>query len=261
MKSTSSDFFLDEKWIKKLDRETQILASRIGVDRKTIDRVFDKPTLDTLGKLISDRIINSLDFPISMGKEAIIFRGTTPDKKLVAVKIYRTSTLTFKHISKYIVGDPRFKYSNKNRREIVYEWTKKEFRNLEILKKAKVRAPRPIKSDNNVLVIEYIGDTKQSAPLLKDVKLKEPKKIFNTLIVFIARMYKSGLVHADLSAYNILIYRQKPYVIDLGQGVILEHPSSEEFLKRDIHNIVQYFGRFGIKAEEKEILENIKKRD
>ncbi len=257
----SSDFFLNEKWIKKLDRQTRELIDRVGTDRKTLDEVFDKPTLLRLGKLISDSIIDHLDFPISTGKEAIIFRAVTPNKEFVAIKIYRTSNLTFKHILKYIEGDPRFDCTNKNRREIIYEWAKKEFKNLERLKKAKVRAPTPIKKVNNILVMEYIGDSEQPAPLLKDVKLNDPKKSFDTLLNFISLMYnKAGMVHADLSAYNVLIYQDEPFIIDVGQGVLLEHPLSLEFLRRDIHNIIQYFSKFDIRSDEKEIFEDITKK-
>jgi len=259
----SSDFFLDDKWTKKLDQEAQRIFDRDGLDRKTVDKVFDKSTLLTLGKLISDGVIDTLDFPISTGKEAVIFRGITPNKKLVAVKIYCTSSITFKHISKYIVGDPRFKYSNKNRREVIFEWAKKEFKNLERLKEAQVRAPHPIKRINNVLVMQYIGSFKQPAPLLKDVPLQKPEKIYDILIDYIFKMYhKASLVHADLSEYNVLMYRQKPYIIDLGQGVVLEHPLSQEFLRRDIHNIIHFFRRFGITDDENTIFTTIvKKRD
>ncbi|UCF13126.1 MAG: serine protein kinase RIO [Thermoplasmatales archaeon] len=257
----SSEFFLDEKWIKKLDRQIRVISDRIGLDRKTMDEVFDKSTLLSLGKLISDKVIEYLDFPISTGKEANIFRGVTSDKKFVAIKIYRTSNLTFKHISKYIEGDPRFICANKSRRAIIYEWAKKEFKNLKRLKNAKVRVPAPIKKINNILIMEYIGDSEKSAPLLKDVELKDPKKLFDELLTFISRMYKRAeMVHADLSAYNILMFKDKPYVIDVGQGVLLEHPLSFEFLKRDIHNVVQYFSKFGIKEDEKEIFESIIKK-
>jgi len=64
-----SDRFLDKKVTKRLDREIQALIDRIGVDRKTLDEVFDKSTLLGLEKLISKRIIDALDFPISTGKE------------------------------------------------------------------------------------------------------------------------------------------------------------------------------------------------
>lgn len=254
----SSDRFLDEKWTKKLDRELQVLIDRVGVDRKTLDEVFDKSTLHSLEKLISNRVLNILDFPISTGKEGNVFRGVTPDKKFVAVKIYRTSTSTFKHISKYIVGDPRFKTINKNRRDIIYAWAKKEFKNLERLNKVGVRAPKPITSINNVLVMEYVGDLERPAPMLKDVLVKNPKELFGTLIDFISKMYKkAGLVHSDMSAFNILIHKNKPYLIDLGQGVLLEHPQAYEFLKRDIYNIVQYFKKYDIETDEMKIYKDI----
>ena len=254
----SSEYFLDDKWDKKLDRQIRQLIDRVGLDRKTLDEVFDKSTLLTLGKLISDRVIDYLDFPISTGKEANIFRGVTADKKFVAVKIYRTSNLTFKHISKYIQGDPRFHCSNKTRRGIIYEWAKKEYKNLERIRKVGVRVPRPIKKNKNIVLMEYIGDKNHPAPQLTDIRINNPKKIFDELLIFISCMYKNAeLVHADLSAYNILMYKQKPYIIDVGQGVLLEHPQAIDFLKRDIHNITQFFGKLGIKKDEKEIFKQI----
>ena len=257
----SSEKFLDEKSLKKLDKELQTIISRVGVDRKTQDEVFDKSTLNTLEKLISDRIIDILDFPISTGKEGNVFRGVTPDKKLVAVKIFRTSTSTFKHISNYILGDPRFKSLHRTRRDIVYAWTKKEFKNLERLHKAGVRAPKPIIYRNNVLIMEYIGDPNKPAPLLRDVTLKNPNEIFDILIDFISKMYKKAeLVHGDISAFNVLMHKNKPYLIDLGQGVLIEHQNALEFLKRDIHNLVNYFKKFNIQADENKIFNTITKK-
>ncbi|MDH7517086.1 MAG: serine protein kinase RIO [Candidatus Thermoplasmatota archaeon] len=254
----SSERFLDEKWLKKLDREMQVLFDREGTDRKTLDEVFDKPTLDMLGKLISDGVIDILDFPISTGKEGNVFRGVTPDKKFVALKIYRTSTSTFKHMSNYIIGDPRFKAAIKNRREVVYEWAKKEYKNLEILHEIGVRAPVPIKRIRNILVMEYIGDSSMPAPMLKDAVLINPKKIFDILIDYIFKMYrKAALIHGDLSMFNVLMHKNRPYIIDVGQGVLKEHPLACDFLKRDIHNVVHYFKKYGITANEEEIYDKI----
>jgi len=257
----SSEKFLDDKRLKKLDKQLESLISRIGVDRKTQDEVFDKKTLHTFEKLFSDRVIDILDFPISTGKEGNVFRGVTPKKKFVAVKVYRINTSTFKHISGYILGDPRFKSIRKSRKDIIYAWTKKEYKNLERLKKIGVRAPRPIISINNVLVMEYIGDSERPAPLMKDVKLENPEEIFKILIDSISKMYKKAeLVHGDISAFNILMHDNKPVLIDLGQGVLTEHPNAQDFLKRDIHNIVSYFKKFGIRADENKIFEKIVKK-
>jgi RIO kinase 1 len=258
LNNNGKDHFLSEKRTKKLDKELQLMINRIGIDRKTQDEVFDKSTLLSLEKLISNKVIDTLDFPISTGKEGNIFRGISPNKKYVAVKIYRTSTSTFKHIAKYIVGDPRFKSMHKTRRDIIYNWTKKEFLNLEKLLIANIRAPKPIEKINNILVMEYIGNSKKPAPLMKDVELKNPEKIFLTLIDFISKMYqKVELVHSDLSAYNVLIYKSKPYIIDLGQGVLLQHQNAHEFLKRDIHNIVRYFKKYNIESDEEKIYKDI----
>ncbi len=255
----SSDELLNDKWLKKLDRQSQEILDRVVFNRKTFGEVFDKQTILRLGKLISDKVIDQVDFPLSTGKEANLFRGTTPENEFVAIKIYRTSTMTFKHIASYIEGDPRFAYGYKNRRGIIEEWAKKEFKNLDLLYRTKVRVPAPLKRLNNILVMEYIGDENKAAPMLKDTLLRNPQKIFEEIMIFITRMYKAQIVHADLSAFNILMFRQKPYIIDVGQAVLLDHPTAIEFLKRDIHNIVYYFKKYDIKNNEKEIFQKLMK--
>ncbi len=256
----SSDELLTNKWLKKLDRQSQVLLDRTVFNRKTFGEVFDTRTLLLLGKLISDGIIDQVDFPVSTGKEANIFRATTSEKKLVAIKVFRTATMTFKHIAMYIEGDPRFAYGYKNRRDLIEEWARKEYKNLMLLQKAKVRVPAPIKCVQNVLLMEYIGDADKPAPLLKDVQLKQPAKVYDEIIRFITLMYQHNIVHADLSAFNILFYHQKPYIIDVGQAVLLDHPSSSEFLKRDIHNILQYFKKYDIDSDEQQLYELLLKK-
>jgi len=254
----SSKFFIDDKRLKKLDKKFQSIIDIIGEDRKTEGEVFDRYTLLALEKLFSNRLIDTFDFPISTGKEGNVFRAITPDKKFLAVKIYRISTSTFKHISKYIIGDPRFKSIRKTRKDIIYAWTKKEFKNLTRLKKINVLAPKPILSTKNILVMEYIGYKNKPAPLLKDIKIKNPEKIFEKIIEYIKNMYKEAkLVHGDLSAFNIIMFKDKPYLIDLGQAVLKEHPNSNDFLRRDIRNMVSFFNKYNIKADEMKIYNEI----
>jgi len=257
-KKNKQQYYLDEKSTKKLDRKMQSIIDRVGLDRKTQDGVFDKKTLRTIEKLISDQYISYFDFPISTGKEGNVFRGYDSNKKIIAIKIYRTSNSTFKHISKYIIGDPRFKDINKNKQDIINNWTKKEYINLEKLLIAGIRAPRPITRLNNVLIMEYIGNKKESAPLMKNIKIENPEIIFLTIIDYIKKMFKKvNLVHADLSEYNILIHKKNPYIIDVGQAVLLDHPKSIEFLRRDIINIVNYFKKYRIKSDSELIFNDI----
>ena len=75
---------------------------------------------------------------------------------------------------------------------------------------------------------------------------------------------KATLVHGDLSEYNILIdpNNMDPIIIDMGQSVTLEHPRADQFLRRDIENIIRYFRRYNIKVPSEEIYNTIiKKQD
>ena len=124
---------------------------------KTYDEVFDHATLMVIYKLITDKFISSIDYPISSGKEANIFKGTTPDGHPVAIKIYRLATATFKNIIRYIDGDPRFSNIRRNHRSVIFAWAKKEFRNLERMSEAKIPIPKPIVYRKNILVMEFIS--------------------------------------------------------------------------------------------------------
>ena len=70
---------------------------------------------------------------------------------------------------------------------------------------------------------------------------------------------KVQLVHSDISEFNVLIHKDKPYLIDLGQGVLLDHYNAHKFLKRDIHNIVKYFKKYNIESDEEKIFNEITK--
>jgi RIO kinase 1 len=254
----SSENFLDDKNLRGLEKKFKTFFSSSGLDKKTQDEVFDKATLHIFEKLISDKVLDILDFPISTGKEGNVFRGVTPKKKLVAVKVYRINTATFKHISDYLYGDPRFVSIKPSRRGIIYAWTKKEFKNLTLLQEIGIKAPKPISFSKNVLVMEYIGSKNTPAPMMKDVTLKNPEDTFRTLVGYISRMYtEADLVHSDISQYNVLIYRNKPYLIDMGQGVLTRHHKALIFLKRDIYNLVKYFKKYGIRADVEKIYGNI----
>jgi len=216
-------------------------------DRQVMDEVFDKETLLAIYKLMTDKIIETIEFPISTGKEGNVFLCTSPEKGLLALKIYRISNSTFKRISKYIEGDPRFKGLMGSHRKIVFAWATKEFRNLQRLETAGVRVPSPIRSYRNLLAMEYIGSEEAPAPLMRDVKLKNPEKTYKTLVRFVKLAYKKAeLVHGDLSEYNVLIQNDKPVLIDCGQAMMTDHPNASEFLRRDIVNLNRYFRSLGV---------------
>jgi RIO kinase 1 len=243
--------------IKKIERR-----EHDANERKTYDEVFDHSTLLSAYKLISDKILNTIEFPISTGKEANLFKGTTLDKDDIAIKIYRVATSTVRNYTKYIIGDPRFKRIKKDHRQIVYAWARKEFKNLKRMHDSGVVVPKPIAVRDNILLMEYIGDENNAAPILKDTEIKSPDKKFEFLIDSISKMYaKANIVHGDLSEYNILVKGNDLVIIDVAQAVLLAHPMAKEMLIRDITNISRYFNDYyEIESDPNKILEDIKTR-
>ncbi len=218
--------------------------------RKTMGEVFDRQTMYSLEKLEKMGILESIDFPISTGKEGNVFRVTTPENEILAMKVYRTSNSTFHNIAKYIEGDPRFKGLQGSHRKIVFAWSAKEFKNLCRMTEAGVRVPEPVRFHRNILFMEYIGTEEEPAPSLKNSYLENPDEIYKTILKYMKIMYqKAELVHGDLSEYNILMENGKPVIIDVGQAMLIDHVNSLDFLKRDITNINRYFKSLDIKIK------------
>lgn len=243
---------IDDKLLRELEKKVMAYRFRIkdADQRKTYDEVFDQSTLLTIYDMMSSGILDTLDFPIATGKEGNVFRATTPGGEFIAVKIYRISNATFKNIQKYIAGDERFRNVGKSRRKGIFLWAQKEYRNLERMKKNGILVPRVIKCLKNVIAMEYIGIDGSPAPHLKDVKIDEPEKLFDTLFSQIKILYQdAGLVHADFSEYNVLMKDNEPTIIDVGQAVLIKHPMAQEFLQRDLKNLVRFFKRYGIVAD------------
>ena len=215
------------------------------VDRRVFDAVFDRSTLMSLHKLMQSGEIETVDYPIARGKEAHVFHATT-NQGPAAVKIFHTTNAVFKSLAKYIDGDPRFGGLKRRHRELVKIWVRKEYRNLRRMRKAGIRVPRPRAVLNNVLVMDLIGDKSEPSPRLKDITIDDPKGVFDDLLEMLAVCWQTcDLAHADFSEYNILWYDGEPWVIDVGQAVVSAHPSSNEFLVRDVTRIVQWINRQG----------------
>ena len=215
------------------------------VDRRVFDQVFDRSTLLAVHKLMQKGQIETIDYPIARGKEAHVFNATT-NHGPVAVKIFHTTNAVFKGLAKYIDGDPRFKGLSRRHRELVNIWVRKEFRNLQRMRKHGLRVPEPLDSLKNVLVMEYIGDEKGPSPRLKEISVDNPYEVFEELLDFISiNWHKCNLVHADFSEYNILLNGDDLWIIDAGQSVTRQHPNAEEFLVRDVTRIVSWINRQG----------------
>lgn len=254
----------NDQWAyQQADRMTARLPHREGVDRRTEGEVFDHSTLMTLHRLLSNGVLKSLDFPVSTGKEANVFRGTTPGGGYVAVKIYRVNTATFKHVLKYIQGDERFEGVGGDKKSLVHAWAQKEYRNLIRLREVGVPVPEAIKVLNNVLVTEFLGRDGVAWPKLREIgRMERPEatRFWEMLRDdYVLAYNKAKLVHADLSEYNILAQdyddprRARPRIIDVGQAVLKNHPMAWEFLARDAENLTSFFRRHRVRCEPQDL--------
>ena len=238
--------------VKRPDRDHFLLKERFKLESE----VFDKQTLMLLSSMMSKGTINNVDYPISTGKEANVFRATTPSGSHLAVKIYKIETTHFMNRKEYMFGDPRFKKFRRNERDLVNAFAQKEFKNLQICEKAGVHSPRPLLQVKNILVMEFLGE--EGLPYTP-LNTLGPESItqLKSILKDVKKMYEAGLVHADLSEYNVLV-GPAPYLIDFGQGVILAHPNADKYLERDVYNIVSYFAKYGFKMEVDAALKYVK---
>jgi RIO kinase 1 len=256
--------------LKKVETKRKLIDDELDKRRKrrrdddefkVIEGVIDPPTIKCLYKLLSRDAFSAVHGVISTGKEANVYRGETSDGKSVAIKIYRMSTAETDFMREYIMGDSRFKRVGKRSRTLIPQWALKEYKNLHRYHEAGVRVPKPLDIERNVVVMEFIGDGIKgiAAPLMKMVEIPDPVKIYNALINMVVNGYtKAGLVHADLSEYNILWWKNKPVIIDVSQAVLKEHDNAARYLYRDIQNLTFFFKKLGVATTDpKEVVTHI----
>ncbi|MBI5390152.1 serine protein kinase RIO [Candidatus Woesearchaeota archaeon] len=222
---------------------------------KTMDGVFDNFTKLTLQSFISRHIIDGLESIISIGKESSVFTAKAGDKRY-AVKIYRLETCDFNRMYDYIKQDPRYIGLKHKRREIIFAWCQREFRNLLLARQAGVNCPTPVSFRNNVLIMQLIGDD-EIAPKLKDLPPKDVETFFQATVEHLRKLYHAGLVHTDLSAFNILNNHEQPVLIDFSQCSPLDVQDAQMYLKRDIANLTIFFAKHGCRKDPEAVMKAI----
>ncbi|WP_207586227.1 serine/threonine-protein kinase Rio1 [Halomontanus rarus] len=242
---------------QKRDRKFEQFEERIkDADQFKVEQsVFDDATLAALYKLVQDGHVEAFGGPLSTGKEANVYQALGPEDTEVAVKVYRINASNFRQMRDYLEGDPRFEGLGGKKKDVVLAWVKKEGANLERARKAGVRVPTPIASERNVLVMEYIGNEAGRAKRLGEVHIENPETAYEVLREYMRRLYSAGLIHGDLSEYNVVFHEGQLVVIDLGQAVTVHHPNSRGFLERDCRNVANFFSRQGLDVTGDDLLE------
>lgn len=139
-------------------------------------------------------------------------------------------------------------------------WLMYEFTTLKKLYEAGASVPKPIETSSNAILMEYIGDSQLAAPTLSQVKLhdSEVEYLFKEVMRNIHLMLQQGIVHGDLSAYNILYWDGEIVLIDFPQVVEIDgNPHARKILERDIQRVCEYFEGCGMTIDHKRITRNL----
>ena len=207
--------------------------------------------------LLEDGLIDDVTRQLMSGKEAMVFVVTCGDEVRCA-KVYKEANKrSFRQSVDYTEGRKTKnsrqaramqKGSKYGRESQEAAWQSAEVDSLYRLANAGVRVPTPYSFYEGVLLMELVtGDDGNAAPRLNDVQLSAATalKYHAFLIEQVVKMLLVGIVHGDLSEFNILVDSDGPVIIDLPQAVdAAGNNHAKDMLARDVKNLADYFGQF-----------------
>lgn len=213
---------------------------------------------------------------VKSGKEATVYccrGGTRVGGALVAAKVYRSRQRRgFKNDAAYregrVITDRRARRaverkSSFGREEAFASWIAHEYATLERLHEAGAAVPRPYTRSSTAILMDYIGDAHDPAPLLAGVALDpdEARDLFRHLMRDIELLLAHDVIHGDLSPYNILWWEGRATIIDVPQAVDPRaNPSARALLARDIENVCRYVARSGVLSDPARIADSLWRR-
>jgi len=210
-----------------------------------------------LEPLIDSGLVDEVVGSLKSGKEAAVY-VVRCGAEICCAKVYKEAEQrSFKQSVLYQEGRKvrnsrraraMEKGSSYGRKEQESAWQNAEVTALYRLADAGVRVPKPYNFIDGVLLMELVADADGNpAPRLNDLEMPAElaREYHAFLIGQIVRMLCDGLVHGDLSEYNVLVGRDGPVIIDLPQAVdAAGNNNARAMLERDVANMAAYFGRF-----------------
>ena len=210
-----------------------------------------------LNALMDDGLVDEVLRQLMSGKEATIFMvrcGT----EIRCAKVYKdASKRSFKkavqyregrHVRNSRRGRAMAKGSKFGKQEQEEIWQNAEMDALFLLTQAGVRVPKPYGCFDGILLMELITDAEGGvAPRLNDVTMTvdQARKDHASVMQDVVRMLCAGIVHGDLSEFNVLVDESGPVIIDLPQAVnAAGNNNARAMLARDVNNMTNYYGRF-----------------
>ncbi|MSQ59308.1 MAG: serine protein kinase RIO [Betaproteobacteria bacterium] len=210
-----------------------------------------------LESLVEEGLIDAVTGQLMSGKEATVFIVRCGEEVRCA-KVYKDANKrSFRQSVKYTEGRKvknsrraraMDKGSRFGRQEQEDAWQNAEVDALRRLATAGVRVPQPYNFLDGVLLMEMVADANgHAAPRLNDLVLtpEQAREYHGILIMEVVRMLCAGIVHGDLSEYNVLVGQDGPVIIDLPQAVdAAGNNNAGRMLEHDVENLTRYFGQY-----------------
>ncbi|NLE04415.1 MAG: serine/threonine protein kinase, partial [Crenarchaeota archaeon] len=190
-----------------------------------------------INAFVKSGVLEAFGKPLGVGKEADVFDALNSKNGRVAVKFHRLGRISFRQTRRtrgYMPDHASWLFQSRLAAE-------KEFHALQITHDHGVAVPEPIFQNRHAIVMGVI----EGAELSKYKEFEDPVKILQEILVNVKKAYlDAGIIHADLSDYNIIV---KPdmqiLIIDWPQYVTKDHPNAQDLLKRDLKNVLDFFNR------------------
>ena len=238
-------------WLGELDHKDLVWRQFEGYFGFILN--YNSYDLLALNALVRGEIIDALGMPLGMGKEADVLEALTPSNEGVAVKFHRLGRVSFR--------DTRRKREYLSGRHVSWLYqsrlaAEKEYTALTLAFHAEVSVPKPIYQNRHTVVMQRIEGHQ-----LGDVPtLDKPEDYLDEILVDVRKAYKAGVIHADLSEFNIIVSNEGiVYIIDWPQYISSNHPNAGEILERDVKNILVFFHRkFRVERSLEDALQVIK---
>jgi RIO kinase 2 len=243
-------------------RETDFRLSRLnklGLIYQ-IRTVYTGYTLNYVGydclainALVRTGVLEAFGKPLGVGKEADVYDALNPKGERIAIKFHRLGRISFRQTVR------KRSYSTEPTARWLYQSrlaAEREYQALKLLFPKKVAVPEPLSQNRHVIAMGMI----EGAELAHWKRLARPEKILKEILRNTRKAYlKAGIIHSDLSEYNIILKKNKHVlIIDWPQYVKKEHPNATDLLKRDLQNVAQYFERkHGLKIDLQESLKYV----
>lgn len=266
----------------KLDRAAQIGAvAEVGAMEDGFNTTY-KPGLFEEGWLLSSLkpfqdmgLLADVLGRVKGGKEANVYRCEASEMAgggLLAAKVYRPQmfrTMKNDHVyreGRNILNSGGAALKKTDHREMraigkktAYgqevmhtSWLMHEFKTLQQLHEAGADVPKPIASAANGILMSFVGDERLSAPTLGELRLDEDEAqaAFETVERNLRLMLELGIVHGDLSPYNLLYWEEQVILIDFPQVISVEgNPNARDLFRRDVKRLADYFSACGVDTD------------